>query len=70
MTIRLLIVNLNNVVTLFSDCLQDVESMEKGQVDTGDIEKRIDICLNAAGVRKPEVKNQGEIDDLLADMGL
>jgi hypothetical protein len=70
MTIRLLIVNLNNVVALFSDCIQDIESMKNGQFNAGEIEKRIDICLTAAGAGKPEVKSQGEIDDLLADMGL
>jgi chemotaxis protein histidine kinase CheA len=70
MTIRLLIVNLNNVVALFSDCIQDIESMEEGQSSAGEIEKRIDICLNATGVGNPEVKSQGEIDDLLADMGI
>jgi hypothetical protein len=70
MTIRLLIVNLNNVVAMLSDCLQDIESMEKGQLNAGEIEKRVDICLRATGVDEPEVKSQGEIDNLLADLGL
>lgn len=70
MTIRLLIVNLNNVVALLSNCLQNIESMEKGQFSAPEIEKKIDICLAAAGVNEPDIKNQDEIDDLLADMGI
>jgi len=70
MTIRLLIVNLNNVVTLLSQHLQDIESMKKGQFHVEDIEKRIEICLTATGVQSPEVKNQDEIDDLLGALGL
>ncbi len=70
MTIRLLIVNLNNVVALLSECLFDIESMGKGRDTVPEIEKRIDICLNAAGVEAPEVKRQDEIDSLLEDLGL
>jgi chemotaxis protein histidine kinase CheA len=69
-TIRLLIMNLNNVVALFTQCLQDMESMEKGEPDVETIEKKIEICLTATGVRAPEVKSQNEIDDLLGELGL
>jgi hypothetical protein len=69
-TIRILIVNLNNVVVHLSECLQNAESMEKGQAKVGKIEKKIDICLTAAGISAPDVKSQDEIDDLLTGMGL
>ncbi len=69
-TIRLLIINLNNVVAHLSECLQDAESIEGGQGKIVEIEKKIDICLSAAGVKAPEVKSQDEIDDILAGLGL
>ena len=69
-TIRLLIINLNNVVTHLSECLQNAESIERGRGKIGEIEKKIDICLSAAGVKAPEVKSQDEIDDLLAGLGI
>lgn len=40
MTIRLLILNLNSVVTLFSQSLQDIDAMEKGPFDVGLLEKK------------------------------
>lgn len=70
MTIRLLIVNLNNVVALLSDCLRDIESIKEGRLSVGNIEKKIDICLAATGVNAPDVKSQDEIDDLLANLGV
>ena len=70
MTIRLLIINLNNVVTLFNQCLQDLESMKEGLSDVEMIEKKIEICLTATGAQAPEVKSQNEIDDLLGELGL
>ncbi len=70
MTIRLLILNLNNVVKLISECFQKIQTIESDQVDVTEIEKRVDICLSAVGLSPPEVKSQNEIDDLLSDLGI
>ena len=68
-TIRILIVNLNNVIAHLSECLQNVESIEKGKEKVVEIEKKIDICLAATGINTPEVKTQEEIDSLLDSFG-
>ena len=68
MTIRLLIMNLNNVIALLSECFQNVDAMEEGGGHVNEIEKRVDICLSAVGLRTPEVKNQNEIDDLFESL--
>jgi chemotaxis protein histidine kinase CheA len=68
MTIRLLIINLNNVIALLSEFFQNVDSMEKDAFNVGEIEKRVDICLSAVGLQPPEVKNQNEIDDLFESL--
>jgi hypothetical protein len=67
-TIRLLILNLNNVTTLLSECFQDMESLEKGSFNITEIEKRVDICLAAVGLYPPEVQSQEEIDALMEDL--
>jgi hypothetical protein len=70
MPIRLLILNLNNVVQLFSKHFQHIELEKAAQIGVADIEKKIDICMSAINLKAPDIKSQNEIDDILADLGL
>lgn len=69
MTIRLLIMNLNNVVEALYNCFADVESMKRSGDHIVEIERRIDLCMSAVGLDKPDVKGQSEIDALMASLG-
>lgn len=65
-TIRVIIQNLNTVVSIFSAYFQDAESIHELEMHIPDLENRIDICMAALGMEKPEIKTQSQIDDILA----
>ena len=68
MTIRLLIVNMNAVVSVLEECFNDIDSIKAVDQRIADIDKRIDICMNAVNLSRPDIKSQSEIDDLLASL--
>jgi hypothetical protein len=70
MPVRLLILNLNNVVQLFSKYFQTIELEKDAKISVTNIEKKIDICLSAVDLKAPDIKSQNEIDDILSDLGL
>ncbi len=69
MTIRVLIMNLNNVVSVLAEGFCDLESLRKVEKKLPDIESRIDICMSAVGLDHPDIKTQDEIDDMLKPYG-
>ena len=69
MTIRVLIMNLNNVVSVLAEGFSDLESLKAVEKKLPDIEARIDICMSAVGIDHPDIKTQDEIDDMLKPYG-
>jgi len=69
-TIRVLVLNLNMIVSVLSDCFSDLESVAKIEKQIPDLEKRIDICMSAVDLKSPDVKDQNEIDDILASFDM
>jgi len=65
-TIRVLIHNLNSVVAVLTGSFQNIEAIEQIEKEIPDIEKRIDICMSAVGLDNPDIKDQNEIDRILA----
>lgn len=70
LSIRILIVNLNTVVSTLRNCFEDTQTLNEVESSLPDIEKRIDMCLAAVDEKPPEVKSQSEIDDILAGFDL
>ncbi len=66
LTIRVLVLNLNMIVSVLSDCFRDLESIVKIEKQIPDLEKRIDICMSAVDLKAPDIKDQNEIDEILA----
>ena len=65
-TIRVVIQNLNVVISVFSAYFYSLDSIQELELKVPDLEKRIDICMTAVGLDKPDIKTQEEIDELLA----
>ncbi len=65
-TIRVLIHNLNSVVAVLAGSFQNIGAIEQIEKELPDIEKRIDICMSAVGLDNPDIKDQNEIDRILA----
>lgn len=69
-TIRVLILNLNNVVSVLAEGFESVESLKAVEQKLPDIEKRIDICMASVDIAHPEIKTQDEIDLMLKPYGV
>jgi chemotaxis protein histidine kinase CheA len=69
-TIKLLVLNLNMVISVLSECFNDLESISKIENQIPDLEKRIDMCLASVGIVVTDLINQNQIDDLLASFNL
>lgn len=67
-TIRLLIVNMNNVVSVLDESFGDLDSVKNIEQKIHDIDKRIDICMAAVDLSHPDIKSQDEIDSILSSL--
>jgi len=68
MTIRVIIKNLNLVLSLLSNCFNDLESIKAAEDKIPDIELKIDICMTSIGIEEPELKTQEQIDEMFDEM--
>ncbi len=65
MTIRILVSNLNLVISVLEECFSNVEAIKKVDEMIPQLEQRLDICMVAVGIEHPDIKSQNEIDDIL-----
>jgi hypothetical protein len=65
MTIRILISNLNLVVSVLADCFQDLDSIKRAEQMIPHLDQRLDICMVALGIEHPDIQNQSDIDAIL-----
>ncbi len=63
-SIRLIILNLNDVISVLSESFQNIESIKNIEKSIPNIEDRIDICMTAFGIKDPEIETQDQIDDI------
>ena len=68
MMIRLLILNLNFIISILHKCFNNLESIKDMEAQIPEIEKRIDICMTAVGLDMPDVKSQDEIDNIIGQL--
>jgi len=69
-TIRVLILNLNSVVSVLAEGFKNAASLKAVETRLPGIEERIDICMSAVDIDHPEIKTQDEIDDMLKPYGV
>jgi len=65
MTIRVLISNLNDDISVLSECFNNLNTLKEVEQKIPQIEERIDICMTAAGIEHPDIQDQNQIDDIL-----
>jgi hypothetical protein len=65
MTIRILISNLNLVVSVLADCFQNLDSIKKAEQMIPQLDQRLDICMVALGIEHPDIQSQSDIDAIL-----
>ena len=68
MTLRIIIKNLNLVISLLSNCFNDLESIKAAEEKIPDIELKIDICMASIGIKEPDLKTQEQIDEMFDEM--
>jgi len=68
MTLRIIIKNLNLVISVLSNCFNDLESIKAAEEKIPDIELKIDICMTSIGIEEPELKTQEQIDEMFDEM--
>ncbi len=64
-TIRILISNLNLVISVLAECFESIEALEMSKEKIPVLDQRIDICMTALGISEPEIKSQDEIDSIM-----
>jgi hypothetical protein len=67
MTIRVLISNLNDVISILSECFTNLDTLKEVEQKIPQIEERIDICMTAAGIEHSDIQDQNQIDDILTN---
>jgi len=68
MTISVIISNLNLVISVLSECFNDLESIKAAEDKIPAIELKIDICMTAIGIKEPDLKTQEQIDEMFDEM--
>ena len=64
-TIKILVLNLNMVVSVVAGGFDNLESIALVDKQLPELEKRIDICLSSVGVDALDIKNQDQVDEML-----
>lgn len=62
-----LVKQMNGVVRLLSLSFSDLDSIKAVESKIPELEKRIDICLEAIGIERPAILDQEHIDELLGN---
>ena len=70
MTIITLIANLNTVVKVLSECFNDPDKLREIESRIPAIEAKIDICMAAVDLAEPEIADQDEVDEIIAEYEL
>jgi len=68
MTIRIIISNLNLVISVLSECFNTLETIKEAEKKIPAIEMKIDICMTSIGIEDPELKTQEQIDEMFDKM--
>lgn len=65
LTIRIVISNLNLIVSTLADCFKNLETIQKAEEKVPMLEQRLDICMTSVGISSPDIKSQNEIDQIM-----
>jgi chemotaxis protein histidine kinase CheA len=66
LSIRIVISNLNLIVATLANCFKNLDTVKQAEAMVPTLEQRLDICMAAVGIASPDIKTQGEIDDIFS----